>query len=163
MESHEWRRERFRITTDPTQIDLEVVHAFLTSSYWAAGVTQERVARSIAGSIPFGLFEEDRQVGFARVISDLATFAWLADVFVLPESRGRGLGIWLVGTILAHPDLRGLRRWSLATRDAHSLYGRFGFVRLGNPDRMMEYRPGDADAGGAAGRLTPAVDTVAAR
>lgn len=147
MEMLEWRRERFRITTDPTQIDLEVVHAFLTSSYWAAGVSRERVERSIAGSIPFGLFEEDRQVGFARVISDLATFAWLADVFVLPDSRGRGLGIWLVGTILAHPDLQGLRRWSLATRDAHSLYGRFGFVGLGNPDRMMEYRPGGADAG----------------
>ena len=149
MESHEWRRDRHRITTDPAQMDLDVVHGFLTTCYWAAGITRERVVQSIAGSIPFGLFEDGRQVGFARVISDHATFAWLADVFVLPEARGRGLGIWLVETILAHPDLQGLRRWSLATRDAHSLYARFGFVRLANPERMMEYRSGSPEAGGS--------------
>jgi GNAT superfamily N-acetyltransferase len=145
----EWRRGRHRITTDPSQVDLDVVHGFLTTSYWAHGVTRERVVRSIAGSIPFALFEDDRQVGFARVISDGATFAWLADVFVLEEARGQGLGQWLVASIMEHPDLQGLRRWSLATRDAHSLYARYGFAPLANPDRMMEYRPGSPDAGGA--------------
>jgi GNAT superfamily N-acetyltransferase len=149
MSAHEWRRDRYRITTDPAQIDLDAVQSFLTTSYWASGISRDRVARSIAGSIPFGMFEDDRQVGFARVISDGATFAWLADVFVLPEARGKGLGMWLIETILAHPDLQGLRRWSLATRDAHSLYARFGFVRVANPDRMMEFRPGGAEAGGA--------------
>jgi GNAT superfamily N-acetyltransferase len=145
----EWRRGRHRITTDRDQVDVDVVHGFLTTSYWAYGVTRERVARSIAGSIPFALFEDDRQVGFARVISDGATFAWLADVFVLPDCRGEGLGRWLVESILAHPDLQGLRRWSLATRDAHSLYARYGFVPLATPERMMEFRPGHPDAGGA--------------
>jgi GNAT superfamily N-acetyltransferase len=145
----EWRRGPHRITTDPAQVDLEVVHGFLTTSYWAAGVSRERVERSIAGSIPFALFEDDRQVGFARVISDGATFAWLADVFVLADHRGHGLGQWLVATILEHPELQGLRRWSLATRDAHSLYERYGFRRLSDPDRMMEFRPASPDAGGA--------------
>jgi len=162
MASHEWRRGAYRITTDAAEIDLDVVHGFLTTSYWAWGITRDRVARSIAGSIPFGLFERDRQVAFARVISDCSTFAWLADVFVLPDARGRGLSLWLIETVLSHPDLQGLRRWSLATRDAHSLYARFGFVRLATPERMMEFRPGSAEAGGAApsspphgGRLEP--------
>jgi GNAT superfamily N-acetyltransferase len=155
MASHEWRRGRHRITTDPEAMDLDVVHGFLTRSYWATGVSRERVERSISGSIPFGVFEDEQQVGFARVISDGATFAWLADVFVLPEWRGHGLGVWLVETILAHPDLQGLRRWSLATRDAHSLYSRFGFVRVANPERMMEFRPGSPDAGGSATARAP--------
>ena len=149
VQSHEWRRGRHRITTDPAQVDVDVVHGFLVTSYWASGITRERVERSIAGSIPFALFEDDRQVGFARVISDGATFAWLADVFVLPEDRGKGLGQWLVASILAHPELQGLRRWSLATRDAHSLYARYGFARLASPDRMMELRPDSTGAGGA--------------
>jgi GNAT superfamily N-acetyltransferase len=147
--AHTWQRGRHRITTDPARVDLDVVHGFLTSSYWAFGITRERVIRSIRGSIPFSMFEDERQVGFARVISDGATFAWLADVFVLPESRGQGLGIWLVESILAHPELRGLRRWSLATRDAHTLYARHGFVHVPNPERMMEYRPDSPGAGGA--------------
>lgn len=130
-------------------MDLDVVHGFLTTSYWAAGVTREKVVRSIAGSIPFSVFEGGRQVGFARVISDLATFAWVADVFVLPDARGQGLGVWLVESILAHPDLQGLRRWSLATRDAHTLYERFGFARIATPERMMEFRPDSPDAGGS--------------
>lgn len=159
----EWQRSRLRITTDPAAVDLDVVHGFLAASYWAHGVTRERVARSIEGSIPFALFEDERQVGFARVISDRATFAWLADVFILPEFRGRGLGRWLVETILAHPDLQGLRRWSLATRDAHSLYARYGFVRLANPERMMEYRPGSPEAGGSPPpTAAPRIDGAAA-
>jgi GNAT superfamily N-acetyltransferase len=149
MTGHEWRRERHWITTDPDEIDLDVVHGFLTTSYWAQGVTRERVARSIEGSIPFGLFDDGQQVGFARVITDRATFAWLADVFILPPARGRGLGVWLVESILSHPDLQGLRRWSLATRDAHSLYSRFGFTPIASPERMMEFRPGSQEAGGS--------------
>jgi GNAT superfamily N-acetyltransferase len=148
MAGHEWRRERHWITTDPDEIDLDVVHDFLTNSYWAQGITRERVARSIEGSIAFGLFEDGQQVGFARVITDRATFAWLADVFILPPARGEGLGVWLVESILSHPDLQGLRRWSLSTRDAHSLYSRFGFTRIANPERMMEFRPGSPEAGG---------------
>ena len=160
----EWRRGRHRITTDPGQVDLDVVHGFLTSSYWASWISREKVARSIAGSIPFALFEDERQVGFARVISDCATFAWLADVFVVPDRRGAGLGQWLVETILAHPDLQGLRRWSLATRDAHSLYARYGFVRLATPERMMEYRPVSPDAGGAPpAPLAPRADAAGER
>jgi len=162
MALYEWQRGEYRITTDPAQIDLDVVHGFLTTSYWAWGITRDRVARSIAGSIPFGLFEGDRQVAFARVISDCSTFAWLADVFVLPDARSRGLSVWLVETVLLHPELQGLRRWSLATRDAHSLYARFGFVGLATPERLMELRPGNAEAGGPApssaqqgGRLQP--------
>jgi GNAT superfamily N-acetyltransferase len=154
MPGHEWRRERHRITTDPDEIDLDVVHGFLTNSYWARGVTRERVARSIQGSIAFGLFEDRRQVGFARVITDRATFAWLADVFILPPARGQGLGVWLVESILSHPDLQGLRRWSLSTRDAHSLYSRFGFTTTANPERMREFRPGSPEAGGSAATAT---------
>jgi GNAT superfamily N-acetyltransferase len=137
-----WRRGRHRITTDPGEIDLDAVHGFLTASYWASGISRERVERSIDGSMPFSLFDDDRQVGFARVISDRTTFAYLADVFVVEDSRGQGLGVWLIETIMTHPQLQGLRRWFLATRDAHSLYERFGFGPLVNPERMMEYRPG---------------------
>ncbi len=144
----EWRRNGLRISTDPAEVDLDVVHGFLTTSYWARGIARDRVARSIAGSVPFSLIENGRQVGFARVISDRATFAWLADVFVVPEARGRGLGVWLVESILSHPELQGLRRWSLSTRDAHSLYARFGFVRCATPERIMDFRPGSIEAGG---------------
>ena len=144
----EWHRDRFRITTDPARVDLDVVHGYLTTSYWAWGITRDRVARSIAGAIPFAMLHDNRQVGFARVISDRATFAWVADVFILPGHRDRGLGIWLVESILAHPDLQGLRRWSLSTRDAHLLYARFGFTALESPERMMQYRPGGTEAGG---------------
>jgi GNAT superfamily N-acetyltransferase len=149
MPIREWQRGPFRITTEAARVDLDVVHGFLTTSYWATGVTREKVARSIAGSIPFALLHDDRQIGFARVVSDGATFAWIADVFVLPDYRGQGLGQWLIASILTHPELQGLRRWSLATRDAHTLYERYGFRRIPNPDRMMEFRPGSPDAGGA--------------
>ena len=136
-----WRRDRHSISTDPAALDLDVIHGFLTTSYWAAGITRERVERSIRGSIPFGVFEDGRQVGFARVISDCTTFAWIGDVFVLEEARGQGLAVWLMETIVAHPELQGLRRWFLATRDAHGLYRKVGFGELVTPERMMEYRP----------------------
>ncbi|HEX2183426.1 MAG TPA: GNAT family N-acetyltransferase [Rubrobacteraceae bacterium] len=147
----EWHRGEYTISTDPGRVDLDVVHGYLTASYWAAGIPRETVARSIAHSLPFGLYHGARQVGFARAITDRATFAYLADVFVLEEHRGRELGKWLVEVILSHPDLQGLRRWMLATRDAHDLYRRYGFAGLGRPEIFMEivspYKVEDAPEG----------------
>lgn len=134
----ESRRGTFTITTDPARIDRAAAHAFLTGSYWARGVPREVVDRSIENSIAFALFDGERQIGFARAVTDRATFAYLADVYVLEEYRGRGLARWLVETVLAHPDLQGLRRWMLATRDAHGLYARLGFTPLDAPERFME-------------------------
>ena len=132
------RRGDFLISTDPTRLNLDVIHGFLERSYWAEGIPREVVARSIQHSLCFGLYEGDRQVGFARVVTDRATYAYLADVFVIESHRARGLATWLVQTILDHPDLQGLRRWSLATRDAHDLYRKVGFTGLAHPARHME-------------------------
>jgi GNAT superfamily N-acetyltransferase len=119
-----------------------MVHQFLTDSYWAIGIPLETVRRSIENSINFGLYHGQQQVGFARIISDLATFAYLADVFVLPAYRGRGLSQWLMECIVSHPDLQGLRRWMLATQDAHGLYARFGFTPIKSSEPWMEiHRP----------------------
>ncbi len=134
----EWRRGEYMVSTDPERIDLDVVHCYLTRSYWAAGIPRETVARSIAHSLPFGLYHGERQVGFARAITDRATYAYLGDVFVLDEYQGRGLGKWLMECIVAHPNLQGLRRWGLVTRDAHNLYRPYGFTPLRNPDGHME-------------------------
>jgi GNAT superfamily N-acetyltransferase len=134
----DWKRDVYEISTDPARLDRDAIHTFLASSYWAAGIPRAVVDRSIDHSLPFGLFEEDRQVGFARVITDYATFAYLADVFVLESHRGRGLASWLTEVILSHPELQGLRRWVLATRDAHTLYRKTGFRELEDPKRYME-------------------------
>jgi GNAT superfamily N-acetyltransferase len=121
---------------------VEAVHRFLAASYWAKGIPPETVQRSIENSLSFGLYRGEEQAGFARVITDKATFAYLCDVFVLEEFRGRGLGKWLIEAVSRHPDLQGLRRWVLATLDAHGLYQQFGFTPLGRPDRFMEiYTP----------------------
>jgi GNAT superfamily N-acetyltransferase len=129
---------KVHISTDPAKLDRALVHSFLASSYWAGGIPREVVDRSIEGSLCFGLYEGDRQVGFARVISDYATFAYVADVFVLESHRGRGLATRLMEAILAHPKLQGLRRWMLVTRDAHPLYRKTGFRDLEHPERIME-------------------------
>ena len=135
-----WRREvdEFEISTDAARVDVAAVHSFLANSYWAAGIPLETVAHSIQNSLCFGIYRGHEQLGFARVITDHATFAYLADVFVLPSFRGRGLGKWLMQCIVADPDLQGLRRWSLITRDAHGLYQAFGFQPLRTPERWME-------------------------
>jgi GNAT superfamily N-acetyltransferase len=142
VSSLEARRDAFAISTDPARLDLDVVHGFLARSYWAEGRPREVVARSIQHSLCFGLYRvepaPERQVGFTRVVTDCATFAWVCDVFVLEEERGKGLSKWLIETVRAHPDLQGLRRWILATRDAHRLYARFGFTPLAEPTRYME-------------------------
>lgn len=128
----------FQIDTDKARLDRALVHGFLTESHWARGISLHLVERAIDHSLAFGLYREGRQVGFARVITDLATFAYLADVFVLAPERGRGLALWLVRTILAHPDLQGLRRWLLGTRDAHGLYRRCGFAEPPPPFAFLE-------------------------
>lgn len=135
----EWLRDGYLITTDPSKLDREAIWRFLRTSYWSPGVSRETVERAIDNSLPFGLLSpQGQQAGFARVVSDLARFAWLGDVFVLDEHRGMGLGVWLVQTVLEHPDLHGLR-FVLGTADAHGLYERFGF-RAVDPARMMERR-----------------------
>lgn len=134
----DYQRGEFIISTDKSRLDIEVIHRFLDTSYWAAGRSAETIRRSIEHSIPFGVYKGDQQVGFARVITDYATFAWIADVFILDPFQGQGLGKWLMEVIIAHPDLQGFRRWVLATKDAHDLYRRFGFTELKRPERWME-------------------------
>ena len=129
----------FIISTDRSKLELDLIHGFLTESYWAKGIPRNLVQKSIKNSNPYGLYHQGRQVGFARVISDLSTFAYLGDVFVIVEYQGRGLGKWLVEEIFKDPAYAGVRRWSLITEDAHSLYQRFGFLPLANPERHMEF------------------------
>ena len=136
--STEWRRGEYLISTDKERLNVELVHRFLKGSYWASGIPEEIVRRSIDNSLVFGVYTEDEQVGFARVVTDYATFAYLADVFVLEAHRGRGLGKWMIEVITSHPRLQGLRRWMLATRDAHKLYRRYGFAELERPEIFME-------------------------
>lgn len=126
------------VTTDSAKIDRDLVYGFLSRSYWARGIPRDVFERAIANSLCFNLFDGEDQVGFARVATDRATFAYLADVFVLPTQRSRGLGKLLMETIVAHPDLQRLRRWVLVTRDAHGLYARYGFTPLAKVDGYME-------------------------
>jgi GNAT superfamily N-acetyltransferase len=134
----ELRKDKFLLSTDPKRLDLAVIHGFLGASYWAKGIPRELVARSIANSLCFGVYSDGKQVGFARVISDFATYAYIADVFVLGPFRGRGLGKWMLASILEHPRLQQLRRWNLVTNDAHGLYAQFGFSAPKWPENYME-------------------------
>ena len=135
----ESKRENFTISTDPARLDIDVICDFLSRSYWANDRPRERIERSLANSLVFGMYDGDlvEQIGLARVVTDYATFAWLCDVFIEDAYRGKGLGKWLMETILSHPDLQGLRRWLLATRDAHELYAQFGWKPLEKPERWM--------------------------
>jgi GNAT superfamily N-acetyltransferase len=128
----------YLVTADHARIDFEVVHGFLSRSYWAENIPRETMAKAIANSLCFSLFKGDEQIGFARVVTDRSTFAYLADVFVLEAHRGNGLGAWFMSVLFSHPDLQGLRRFQLATRDAHGLYRRFGFEAPKDPSRLME-------------------------
>jgi N-acetylglutamate synthase-like GNAT family acetyltransferase len=134
----EWTKDDFLITTEKTKIDPLYVHQFLSCSYWAEDILLETVRRSIEGSRCFSVVYLNHQVGFARVITDEATFAYLADVFIDENFRGKGLSKWLMEVITGYPTLQGLRRFMLATRDAHGLYKQFGFEPMKNPDRWME-------------------------
>ena len=149
-EPHEWVRGDFMISTDRRRLDLDVVHDYLASSYWASGMPRAVLERGIENSLTFGVYRGREQVGFARVITDLATYAYLSDVFVLQAHRGRGLSKWLMECILAHPDLQGLRRFALFTRDAQGLYERYGFAPARSPSTYLE-------------RWTPNVYAVGAR
>jgi len=135
IESH---RDTLLISTDPSRLDLNAISDMLSRAYWAKNRTREVITRSMQNSLVFGVYDSDRQIGLARVVTDHATFAWLCDVYILEEYRGRGIGKWLMETILARPDLQGMRRFLLATRDAHELYSRYGFTPLHNPSRWME-------------------------
>ncbi len=130
--------DNFLISTNPSKIDVDAVHAYLVRSYWAEGIPREVVERSIKWSLCFGVYDGAKQIGFARVITDRATYAYIGDVYILEEYRGKGLSKWLMLCIKGHPDLQGLRRWALATRDAHGLYKQFGFTELKAPERWME-------------------------
>jgi len=133
-----FEREGYLISTDPAQFDLDAIHAYLVRAYWCEGIPRETMERAIANSLCFALLSGTAQIGFARVITDSATYAYLCDVYVLEEYRDKGLGKWLMECLMGHPALQGLRRFSLATRDAHGLYRQFGFRELSKPESMME-------------------------
>ena len=139
-----WTRGEYEISDDPARVDMDVTHRFLNKeAYWSNGIPRDVAERAVGNSIVFGLYKGTQQAGFVRVVSDKATFAWVCDVFVLPEHRGQGLSVWLMECVMAHPDLQGLRRFSLVTRDAHELYRPFGFQEIRSPEGHMEIvRPG---------------------
>ncbi|HEY1020972.1 MAG TPA: GNAT family N-acetyltransferase [Flavisolibacter sp.] len=139
----EWTKDDYRISTDKEKINVDYVHNFLRQTYWAENIPLEVVRRSIEGSLCFGVYQDGKQIGFARVITDGATFAYLADVFMDERFRGRGLSKWLMEIIISHPQLQGLRRFLLATRDAHGLYRQFGFQPLNFVDRWMQIHQPD--------------------
>ncbi|GAB7126462.1 GNAT family N-acetyltransferase [Silvimonas sp. JCM 19000] len=134
-----WQQGAFEVDTDPARLDFDTAYDFIgRQSYWAAGMPVETFRRSVVGALCFGVYEGERMVGFARVISDGATIAYLGDVFIDTEYRGRGLSKWLLACIHAHPDLQSLRRWMLFTADAHGLYQQFGWTAAARPERYLE-------------------------
>jgi GNAT superfamily N-acetyltransferase len=141
----QWQRDDYCVSDDPLRLDLAMIHGFMAGeSYWAAGISEPIMARAMANSLCFGLYRGEVQAGFARVVTDRATFGYLCDVFVAREHRAAGLGKWLVQCVLEHPDLRGLRRVCLMTRDAHALYGALGFKPMPDPARYLEIHRPDA-------------------
>jgi GNAT superfamily N-acetyltransferase len=137
--NREWQNGEFIISTDRSRLQIDRIHKYLSEeSYWAKERTREQTETAIKNSLSFGVYKGEKQIGFARVVTDYATFAYLGDVFILEEFRGRGLSKWLMETIINHPELQGLRRWILATKDAHTLYEKFGFAELRFPMRWME-------------------------
>jgi GNAT superfamily N-acetyltransferase len=152
-------RGDYRLSTDRDEVDVARVREFLAGSYWAKDIPLEVVQRAVEGSLPFSIHHaSEGQVAFARVVTDRATFAYLADVFVLPKHRGRGLSTWLMDAVFEHPELQDLRRWMLVTRDAHGLYERYGFRSLAHPDRVMERH--DPEVYQRAGGLRPSPEAA---
>lgn len=138
-----WQKDEYTISTDKSKLDIHVIHDFISQTYWASGIPLATMQKAIEGAMCFGVFHGEQQVGFARVITDKATFAYLADVFIIESHRGKGLSKWLVEIIVGHPDLQGLRRFLLATRDAHGLYRQFGFTVPESAENLMHiYNPG---------------------
>jgi GNAT superfamily N-acetyltransferase len=140
---HEGKREQLLVSTDPARLDASAVHSYLSRAYWCVGIPYKTVERALRHSLCFGLYDEGRQVGLARMITDHATFAYLCDVYVLESHRGRGLGKWLIECVMEHASTLGMRRFNLATRDAHVLYARHGFKPLAHPDNHMELHKPD--------------------
>ncbi|GCE16677.1 GNAT family N-acetyltransferase [Dictyobacter kobayashii] len=136
--SYEWRRGDYIISTDKQRLDITVIHNFLTQAYWSSSIPRETVEQALKHSLAFGLYKGQEQIGLARLVTDYTTFAYLADVFILEPYRGQGLSKWLLEVITTHPELQGLRRWLLATQDAHGLYQQFGFAPPRYPERLME-------------------------
>ena len=134
----ETHRDNFTISTDPARLDHDAIADMLKRSYWANGRPRERLDRALANSLVFGIYDGEKQIGLARVVSDYAIFAYLCDVFIHEDYREHGLGKWLMRTVHSHPDLQGLRRWALITRDAHGLYRQFGWTSLHDPESWME-------------------------
>lgn len=138
-ENHEWQNGEFTISDDRNRLQIDAIHKYLSEeSYWARERSKEQTERAIKNSLPFGVYKGENLIGFARVVTDFATFAYLGDVFILEDYRGKGLSKWLMEVIISHPDLQGFRRWILATKDAHTLYEKFGFDGLRFPERWME-------------------------
>lgn len=135
---YETRQDEYLVSTDPRKLDAEAIHAFLTTAYWSLDIPPAVVKKGLANSLCFGLYHMGKQVGLSRVVTDYATYAYLCDVYVLEAHRGKGLGHWMVECIMTHPELQNLRRFTLATRDAHGVYATFGFTGLKAPERMME-------------------------
>ena len=133
-----WFKDIYKISTDQSELQIDEIYSYLSKSYWATGRPKDIVERSISNSLCFGLYSQGRQIGFARVVTDQATFAYLCDVYILEEFQGDGLGKWLLATIVNYPSLQGLRRWMLVTRDAQRFYGRYGFTELKNAENWME-------------------------
>lgn len=134
----EFRKDNYIISTDPSRLQIDVIYEFLSRAYWSGERSKQTVARSIEYSLCFGVYADSEQVGLGRVITDYSVYAHLCDVFILEAYRGRGLGKWLISCILTHPVLKGVKIWSLSTRDAHGLYRRFGFQEAASPDQRME-------------------------
>lgn len=138
----QWTKGDYRITTNADEFQFDVVHRYLSEvAYWSPGIARVKVERAARRSLAFGLFERDAQIGYARMVTDATTFAYLADVFILPAHQGKGLGTWLMKCILSHDDLQDLRRMMLVTSDAHGLYAKFGFTAPAHPERIMERKP----------------------
>ena len=134
----EYQKDNFTISTDPALLNIDVIHSFLSRSYWSRGIPKEVVIKSIENSLCFGLFDQDQQIGFARIITDYVNLAYLCDIFVLEEYQGKSLGKWLIECITSYPSLQGVRRLLLATDDAHEFYRKFGFAELSTPEKFME-------------------------
>lgn len=143
MQTETHTKENYIISTDKSLLDISVIHGFLSTSYWSEDIPAAIVQKGIENSLCFGVYHDDKQVGFARVISDYSTFAYLADVFIIDEERGKGLSKWLMECILKHEELQGLRNFCLLTRDAHSLYAQYGFKNLDKPQNFMARKKDD--------------------
>lgn len=151
---NEWKRNHLLISSDPAKLDVSAVHAFLSRAYWCIGIPRETVERALRHSLCFGLYDGQAQIGLARVVTDYATFAYLCDVYVLESHRGRGLGKWLIECVMAQTSTLGLRRFNLATQDAHTLYARHGFKPIAHPEVWMERHKPDIYKTGSVGEGT---------